>query len=466
MKLVKRYMFYFYHLLKNMSDFRKKIFITLVCFLSFLLGIVVNSIYPLRAFEDKVQSFLKIKNTQVVSILDKKPLPQEKPSINMDLFYEAYKQASENYYGFDTLSEKDLVAGMIKGFIGAFGDKHSEYFNLDETKKFNEVLSGDFEGIGAVIEKNDFGVIIERIIAGSPAKEAWLLSGDIITKANTEELKSLTVNEAVSKIRGKAGTVVNLEIIRPGQKEIITKAVTRRKIDIPSVDGKVIEGTEIGYIALSIFGEKTADDFNKALADLEDKKVKGLIIDLRDNGGGYLETAVSILSNFVEKDKVLVTTKEKNPFLNRSYFSYGNTNKSLPIVVLINENSASASEITAGALKDYNLAILVGQKSYGKGSVQQPFNLSDGSEMKVTVAKWYTPKDNLIDKIGINPDVEVKFEKEDYDKKYDRQLEDGKKVLLQFIKTGDKQKIVDEYNKTKEELLKKTLEVGTGSIKK
>lgn len=169
----------------------------------------------------------------------------------------------------------------------------------------------------------------------------------------------MSLIEAVSKIRGKANTTVSLEIIRAGQKEIMTKVITRRKIDIPSVDGKIIEGTNIGYIALSIFGEKTADDFSKTLTDLENQNAKGFIIDLRDNGGGYLETAVSILSNFVEKDKILVTTKEKNPFLNKSYFSYGNTRKLLPIIILINENSASASEITAGALKDYNLAILV-----------------------------------------------------------------------------------------------------------
>lgn len=309
-------------------------------------------------------------------------------------------------------------------------------------------------------------MVVERIIAGSPAKEAGLLSGDIITKANNEELKDLSLTDAVSKIRGKANTTVTLEVVRAGQKEIITKVVTRRKIDIPSVDGKVIEGTNIGYIALSIFGEKTADDFNKTLMDLESKKVTGLVIDLRDNGGGYLETAVAILSNFVEKDKVLVVTKEKNPFLNRSYFSYGNTQKPLPIVLLINENSASASEITAGALKDYNLAILVGQKSYGKGSVQQPFNLSDGSEMKVTVAKWYTPKDYGIDKVGINPDIEVKFEKEDYEEKYDRQLEEAKKVLLDFVKTGDRQKTIDEYIKNKAPLVTNTGGTSTGTVKK
>gem|GEM_PF-1953836 len=177
---------------------------------------------------------------------------------------------------------------------------------------------------------------------------------------------------------------------------------------------------------------------------------------------------MAILSNFVEKDKTLVVTKEKNPLLNRSYFSYGNTNKPLPIVVLINENSASASEITAGALSDYNLAILVGQKSYGKGSVQQPFTLSDGSEMKITVAKWYTPKDHGIDKVGIKPDIEVAFEKEDYEKNYDRQLEEAKKVLNSFVQTGDKTKTVEDYLKNTETLKKQTLEniTASGSEKK
>ncbi len=450
-----------------MPFFHKNKFILLLCFLSFLLGVTINNILPYQNIEEKARLFFEKNILRENVWTQKTPLvAAEIPPFGLDLFYEAYKIASDNYYGFDTVSEKDLVSGMIKGFVWAFGDKHSEYFNIDETKKFNEVLSGDFEWIGAVIEKNDFWVIIERIIAGSPAKEAWLLSGDIITKANSEELKSMSLTDAVSKIRGPADTTVTLEIIRPWEKELITKTVTRKKIDIPSVEWKMIDGTSIGYIALSIFGEKTADDFSRALTDLENKKATGIIIDLRDNGGGYLETAVSILSNFVEKDKVLVTTKEKNPFFNRSYFSYGNNGKVLPMVVLINENSASASEITAWALKDYNLAILVGQKSYGKGSVQQPFNLSDGSEIKVTVAKWYTPKDNIIDKIGINPDIEVKFANEDFENKYDRQLEEAKKVLNELIGNGNKQKTIDEYIKKRDEAFKKLLETSTGSVKK
>lgn len=373
--------------------------------------------------------------------------------IDLKLLWETYNIIKENYYSFDSISKKDIVYGIIKGFTQSLKDKHTEYFTPEETEKFNEALNGDFEGIGAVILESDFGVFVDRILAGSPAKEADIRSGDIITKANNIELKGLELSDAVKKIRWPAGSKVTLEIIRAGELEKITKEVVRRKIEVPSVDSKTLSGS-IGYITLSIFWEKTAEDFEKQLSALYTQNINGLIIDLRDNGWGFLDSAVSILSNFIEKDKVLVTTKEKNPFLNRSYFSAGSTlqkNKKIPIVILINGNSASASEITAGALKDYKLAILVGEKSYGKGSVQEPFTLSDGSEIKVTVAKWYTPLDHGIDGIGIKPDKEVEFKKEDYEKKYDRQLEEGKKILEQYI-SGGYEKTINSLTTTKEVL--------------
>jgi len=255
---------------------------------------------------------------------------------------------------------------------------------------------------------------------------------------------------------------VKLEIVRVWEKEIIIKEVTRRKINIPSVDSKILDNN-IGYIMLSIFWEKTWDEFKKSLDELNSKNIKWLIIDLRDNWWWYLETAVSILSNFMDKDKLLVVTKEKNPLNNKSYFSYGNEYKKIPIILLINWNSASASEITAWALKDYNIAILVWENSYGKWSVQQPFNLSDWSEMKITVAKWYTPLDHWIDGVGIKPDFEVKFQKEDYDKKYDRQLEESKNILNKFIELWDIKKTKDFFNKEKQIELKQKLDKVTSS---
>jgi carboxyl-terminal processing protease len=172
------------------------------------------------------------------------------------------------------------------------------------------------------------------------------------------------------------------------------------------------------------------------------------------------------LSNFVERDKVLVTTKEKNAFLNRSYFSYGPGDITVPTVVLVNENSASASEITAGALKDYGKALIVGTTTYGKGSVQQPFTLSDGSELKITVAKWYTPLDHGIDKVGIAPDVEVKFQKEDFDKRYDRQLEEAKTIIQEWKKSG-KDAVLADYKaraeKAREDQKKAEITAGSGA---
>ncbi|MDQ1343468.1 MAG: carboxyl-terminal processing protease [Patescibacteria group bacterium] len=227
----------------------------------------------------------------------------------------------------------------------------------------------------------------------------------------------------------------------------------------------MIEGTKIAHVTLAMFGEKTSFEFLKTYADLKKEGAQVLILDLRDNGGGLLETSVNILSNFFPRDRLIVTTKEKNPFMNHSYFSYGPGDIDMPVVLLVNENSASASEITAGAMKDYERAIIVGTKTYGKGSVQQPFFLSDGSELKITVAKWYTPLDHGIDKVGIEPDVSVKFEKEDFDNRYDRQLEEAKKIAARLLKT-DRKTVLAEYAKFAEDSRKQEKDAvtsGTGN---
>lgn len=179
-------------------------------------------------------------------------------------------------------------------------------------------------------------------------------------------MDGLPLEDAIENIRGPAGTPVELEILRVGEGVPITKTVVRRKITVPSIDGKMIEETKTAYVIMTVYGEKTGFEFAQTYAKLKEEGADSLILDLRDNGGGLLETAVNVLSNFVERDKVLVTTKENDPFRNRSYFSYGPGDISVPVVVLVNENSASASEITAGALKDYGKAVIVGMKTYGK----------------------------------------------------------------------------------------------------
>lgn len=374
----------------------------------------------------------------------------ETSGLDMDKFWEVYSLIKNNNYDSSGINKEELVDSAIKWLVDWLWDKHSEYLSVSETQKFNEVLSWDFEWIWAVVEKNEIWVLIDRIIKWSPSKKYWLKSWDIIIKANNVELEELSLYDAVDVIKWKAGTKVLLEILRPGEVNILTIEVIREKIKIPSVESKIFEEQNFWYIAINMFWEDTSVEFKKALDEVMD--TDWLIIDLRDNWWGYLQSAVEILSNLVEEDKILVVTKYKDLFSNVSYPSINDgTIYDWKIVVLINENSASASEITAGALKDYKKAILVWKKSYWKWSVQKPFNLSDGSMVKLTIAKWFTPNDVNIDHEWINPDIEIDFIEEDFENLYDRQLEEAKDVLKVFIEKDAYKLSIDSYNETKDE---------------
>ncbi|MDD3145237.1 MAG: S41 family peptidase [Candidatus Gracilibacteria bacterium] len=363
--------------------------------------------------------------------------------LNLTKYWAIYDIIKKEYFDENTINNDKLLESSITGLVNGLGDKHSTYFNKDENKSFNETLSGDFEGIGAVVEVNPLGVAIDRIIKGSPAKKFDLRSGDIIISANDISLQGMNLVEAVNNIKGPAGTIVKLDILREGEESLVKKEVVREKIKIPSVDFEKFDNNT-GYISINMFGEETSRDFKNALNELKD--TSGIIIDLRDNGGGYLISAVEILSNLIENGNIVVVTKYKDENIDEVYNSINDGNiYEGKIVVLINENSASASEITAGALRDYNKAIIVGKKSYGKGSVQKPFELNDGSMLKLTVAKWFTPKGVNIDSDGIIPDVEVNFTEEDYKNLYDRQKEEAKKILDTFIETKAFNLTIDNY---------------------
>lgn len=349
-------------------------------------------------------------------------------------FWKVYNVIKKEYYSQDSIEKDKLVEGAIAGMVQALGDKHSEFMNAETTKKFNEVLDGDFEGIGAVVKKNPLGVKIDRLIKWSPAKKHGVRNNDIVIKANGKELQELDLYDAVDQIKWPAGTTVSLTILRPGEKDFREIQVVRDKITIPTVEEEYFKEENIGYIALNMYGTHSAEEFKKSLKNIKNQNVDGLIIDLRDNGGGYLEAAVEILSEFIEKDKVLVKTKYKDSFFDTGYYSTPSEDIfDKKIVVLVNENSASASEITAGAFKDYSRAIIVGKKTYGKGSVQQPFKMDDGSMLKLTVAEWYTPNGTNINEEGITPNVEIKISEDDYNNSYDRQLEAAKKILTSYI---------------------------------
>ena len=375
--------------------------------------------------------------------------------LDLGQFWEVYEIVWDEFLDKKVVSNDEIVTGAIKWMVDALWDKHSQYFDPSETNDFNKALSGDFEWIGAVVEKLDFGVEIDRIIKGSPAKKYGLRKSDVIIKADEYELADMSLYDAVDKIKWPAGTKVVLTILRPWKRDVLEIEVIREKIKIPSIESELFEDN-IGYISINLFGDDTSWDFEEALDGMQDSS--GLIIDLRDNGGWYLQSAVEILSRFVDQWEVLVSTDYKKAFSNTVYKSISYEPRyQWKIVVLINENSASASEITAAALREYDLAIVVWKKSYGKGSVQNPFMMPDGSMLKLTIAQWLTPNKTQIDGEGITPDIEIDFKDEDFPdletgwEFYDRQLEEAKKILQLFKQKQFIGVTVEQYKNSIEE---------------
>ena len=408
--------------------------ISIIFLTSFIWGIVF-SYYITETTDIKIVKNIENNNVTKVS-LEKK--------LDLTKFWEIYNIIKKYNYNEKWIKDEDLINGAIKGLVEWLWDKHSVYFDQEENKKFMEILSWDFEWIWAVVEKNPLWVKISRLIKWSPAKKYWLKSWDIIIKSNNNKLEDIGLYEAVALIKWPAGTKVTLEIIRKTAKQILKIDIIRDKIKIPSVNSNEIKDTNIAYISINMFWEDTAVEFLKILRQYQNKE--WIIIDLRDNWWGFLMSAVSILSNFIEKDQNIVTTKYKELFSNIKYPSINDWFLyKWKIIVLINENSASASEITAWALRDYKKAIIVWTKSYWKGSVQKPFDLKDGSMLKLTIAKWFTPNNVNIDKEWITPDIKIDFKEEDFENNYDRQLEESQIIIQDFIKTGNIDNIITNY---------------------
>jgi len=371
-------------------------------------------------------------------------------NLDMTEFWEVYNIIEEDFFSSSEIEKKDLVDGAITWLVESLWDQHSEFMDPELTEKFNQALEWDFEWIGAVVEKTPIWVKVERILKWSPAKKYDVRNGDTIITANNQELQDLDIFDAVDIIKWPAGTSVNLKIMRPGEELLLDITVVREKIKIPSVEEQYFEEENIAYVAINMFWEQTASEFSAALENVSASWVEGLIIDVRDNGGWYLQSAVQILSEFIPEKEKLVQTRYRDSYFNQNYYSVNDGEIfDKKIVVLINGNSASASEITAWALREYDKAILIWEKSYGKWSVQQPFTMDDGSLLKLTVAKWFTPEGKNIEVDGISPDIEVKFLDEDYENSYDRQLEEAKILLQHFIDKPSIGTAIEEYEKQK-----------------
>lgn len=349
-----------------------------------------------------------------------------------DLDYATVEQVYDllrvNYDG--KLDTEKLLDGLKDGLARATGDPYTEFFNKAEAKEFDGQLNGSFTGIGAELGKDDKGnLIIVSPIEGFPASKAGLRPQDIIVSIDGTTTNDMAIDEAVTRIRGEKDTKVTLRILR-NKSEDLSFTITRDDIKIPSVKWELLEGN-IGYIRVSQFGQDASDLFTNAANDLKKQGAKKILLDLRGNPGGLLSAAVDISSLWLDEGKDILQEK-RGGIVVESFKAEGSAPlKGMPTVVLINQGSASASEIVAGALKDNNAATLFGEKSYGKGSVQEIQKIpGGGGEIKITIARWYRPSGQNIDKKGIAPDREIKMTEEDYKANRDPQ----KDAALEFLR--------------------------------
>jgi len=329
---------------------------------------------------------------------------------DLKLFNEVLTQIENNYV--DEKPTNLLIKGAIKGMVGTL-DPYSQYLDTESAKLMKSETKGEFGGLGIRITVKDKFITVITPLPGTPAFKAGILPGDKIIKINGKSAEGITLLDAVKKLRGKPGTKVKITIAR--EKKVFDLEITRDKIKIESVpkhQAKMFEHG-IGYIKITEFNEKTPDDFRNAYAELEKQGLNGLILDLRNNPGGLLTSAVEVAKEFLTEGELIVYTKGRRPDSNFKFVATKNNHKKIPLVVLVNEGSASGSEIVAGAIKDHGRGILLGEKTFGKGSVQSLITLSDGSQLRLTTAKYYTPSGVCIHEKGIEPDISVPVSKED-----------------------------------------------------
>lgn len=345
--------------------------------------------------------------------------------LEFDGVNEVYGHLKDSFDG--QLEPNKLEDGLKQGLVKAAGDPFTEFLNVEATKEFEEGLSGSFEGIGAELGKEEQSIVIISPITGFPAEKTGLRAGDIVSEINGESAYDITITEAVKKIRGPKGTEVKLGILR-GNKTLEFE-ITRDTITIPSVKSEMVNG-DVGVIEISRFGDDTTELARQAAQDLQNKGAKSIILDLRNNPGGLLDSAVEVASLWLPEGTLVVDERRGETTVKTHRAVGSSILEGVPTVVLINEGSASASEIVAGALKDHNVATILGEKSYGKGSVQEVIPLGGGGSLKVTIARWFTPAGRNIDKEGIQPDQKIKLTEKDVNAKRDPQ----KTRAIKFLK--------------------------------
>jgi len=349
--------------------------------------------------------------------------------VDFSLFWETWNVLKEKFYEPQRFDTQKMIEGAISGMVKSLGDPYTSFFNPQETKEFFEEAQGTFEGIGIEIDKKKEELVVIAPLEGTPAERAGIRAGDKILKIDDKETVDLSLEEAVKLIRGPKGTEVALTILRKDWKEPKEIKIIRAVIKVPSLKWELKEG-DIAYLKLYQFFDRTDDDFRSAAVEILNSPAKKIILDLRNNPGGYLEVVEKISGWFLKRGDIVVI-EDSGPGKEKNYSKADGNERFLdyPIVVLINQGSASASEILAGALRDNRNVLLIGEKSFGKGSIQELEELRGGSRLKVTIANWLTPKGQLITDKGLEPDIKVEMTEEDYEQDRDPQLDKALEVI-------------------------------------
>ncbi|TSC97753.1 MAG: Uncharacterized protein Greene101449_1104 [Candidatus Peregrinibacteria bacterium Greene1014_49] len=344
--------------------------------------------------------------------------------VNPALMWGVWRLLQKNYIAPEKMKTQEMLFGAVGGLVAAIEDPYTVFMTPTENQQFHQSLGGKLEGIGAELTLRDGQVVIVAPIKGSPAAEAGLSPEDIIVKVNDEDVTGKSLVQVVERIRGPKGTSVTLTIERTGEQDFLTVTIIRNEIHVPSVEYEIKKTAtgSVGYIALNQFGDDSVEEVRQALKELQKKDLKGLVFDVRFNGGGYLEGAVDLVSFFLPEGKVVSVQRRTGEPIHH-YATGRPIAPDIPIVILINEGSASASEILAGALQDHKRATVVGKKSFGKGTVQEVFDLPGGSSIRITTAKWLTPNGKDLGSEGVVPDISVERTREEIQNKIDPQLD-------------------------------------------
>lgn len=398
--------------------------VAILLVLSFSLGAYLSTV------NSGVQKFLNEESLytgKVIKKLGEKKLEKGGSDVDFDIFWEVWDDILELYVDSDQISEKKMFYGALKGLVSSVNDPYTVFMDPKISKEFSDDLAGTFEGIGAEIGMKNGALTVIAPLPEMPAKKAGLRAGDKILAIDGTITQNMSVDQAVKLIRGEKGTEVVLTILSKDEDKNRDVPIIRGKILVKSIYTE-LNDDNIFVIEINNFNNDTESLFNAAAREALDKEPKGIIVDLRNNPGGYLDTAIEMASEWVEQG--IVVTEKYSEERKTEHFARGRARLGgLPTVILVNQGSASASEIVSGALQDYKKAVVVGEKTFGKGSVQTLTNFKDGSSLKITVAKWLTPNGRSINDEGIMPDIISKLTIDDYNNDIDPQMDTAIDVL-------------------------------------